>query len=153
MDMKTILVPVDFSEQSRNAVDYAAEMALYTKSKLILLHIYDNTPPALDIPMVVPMTEVERGIKEELNRISRNIEQKYGDNLIQRSLVKLGFVVEEINLAAEENNVDLIIMGMAGAGYLAERLLGSTATSVIRRSKKPVLVIGSQMHFKKPRKI
>lgn len=151
--MKTILVPVDFSEQSLNALDYAAEMAFYTKSKLILLNVFGNTPPTLDIPIVVPMSELETGFKDDLTKISQRIEQKFGDYIEVKCVVKQGFVVEEINLTAEENNVDLVIMGMQGAGYLMERLMGSITTSVIRKSKKPVLVVSKNMHFKKLKKI
>lgn len=151
--MKTILVPVDFSEQSINAVEYAAEMALYSNSKLILIHVYDNTPPILDMPFATSMPVIENGIKEELSRIVQMIERSYGPNLMLKSIVRLGYVIEEILEAAKQNDVEMIVMGMQGTNYLTERLFGSVATSLIRRSSRPVLVVGMNTRFEKPNKI
>jgi nucleotide-binding universal stress UspA family protein len=154
--MKTILIAVDFSDQSINAVNYAAELAVHSNSKLIILHVYDSTPMVLEGPIVMPVAGAKEMITLELNKIVQTIEHKFGSNLVEKVLVETGLVVEEINLAAEENNVDLVVMvvmGVKGVGYLTERLVGSTTTSLIRKSKKPVLVVSKQMKFKKLKKL
>ena len=48
--MKSILVAIDFSEQSQNAIHYAAEMAKDTQSKLLILNVYNNMAPAIENP-------------------------------------------------------------------------------------------------------
>ena len=152
--MKTILVPVDFSPASYNAVEYAAGMALNTKSKLILFHVYNNTPPALDVPMIIPTwKEIEKDSIKELKQIKKKIELKYGEGLIIKSTCKSGFIIEEINNFAKENKVDLIVMGMQGAGFLQEYLVGSTTTALMRKSHCPVLSIYQGIQFKPLKKI
>ena len=56
-------------------------------------------------------------------------------------LVTRGNPADEILAQAEERNCDLIVMGTQGHGILEDALIGSTARRVIRRSKKPVLVV------------
>ena len=51
------------------------------------------------------------------------------------------YIIEEINLFSERNKTDLIVMGMQGAGYLAEKVIGSITTSLMPKAKCPILVI------------
>ncbi|MEO6303357.1 MAG: universal stress protein, partial [Bacteroidia bacterium] len=64
-----------------------------------------------------------------------------------------GFAIDEINLFSKENKIDLIVMGMHGAGYVSEKLLGSITTSLIRNSNCPVLAISQKTKFVLPKKI
>lgn len=151
--MKTILVPTDFSKIARNAVDYAVEIAKLTKARLVLFNVYnlEIVPPG--VPTILPINEMEKESANELSKIERSIHQKHGDSIKIECRNRKGLPVDEINYYTEEHPVDLIVMGMTGAGFLGEKLIGSITTSIIKKAKCPVLVIDKTVKFKKPEKI
>ncbi|MDO8998628.1 MAG: universal stress protein [Bacteroidota bacterium] len=151
--MKTILVPTDFSKISRNAINYAVEIAKLTKSKIILFHAYYVPIVTTDVMVVPPLVEIEEGNMSVLKKIEKNIRAKHGDKVVIESKCKYGLPTDEINQFAKKNKVDLIIMGMHGSGVLSQKFIGSTTTSLIRKSKTPILVIDRRVKFKKIKKI
>lgn len=151
--MKTILVPTDFSKIAQNAIDYAAEIAKHTKSKLILFHVYQIPIAPTEVPIIYPVDQMEKDIMEGLHKIEKQIHAKHGKNILVECQSTSGFPVEEIRLYSKKNKADLIVIGMQGAGYLTEKLIGSVTTSLIRNSKCPVLVIDKHVKFKSIKKI
>ncbi len=151
--MKTILVPTDFSTVSENAVNYAAEIAKVTKAKLILFHVYHMPVTATEVPIVLPnVDELEKDCMEGLLQISTRLHSKLSTTNIE-CIVKCGFPVDEINQYTQNSKIDLIVVGMKGAGYLTEKLIGSVTTSLIQTSNCPVLVIDEKVKFRSIRKI
>jgi len=151
--MKTILVPTDFSDVSKNAVDYAVELAKSVKAKLVLLHVYHIPSVNYDAAVYIPsLDEIEKGCLKALETISDSIKEKYPLVIIDYKCA-CGFAVEEINQIAKDEKADLIVMGMQGAGVLTEKLMGSTTTALIRKTKHPVLVIDKKIKFKPIQKI
>jgi len=61
--------------------------------------------------------------------------------LVDEILVQEGIPVDEILKAVDSKNCDMIVMGTHGYGMFADALIGSTARRVVRRCKKPVMVI------------
>ena len=152
--MKVILVPTDFSEVSENAVNYAAEIAHITNAKLILFHVYHLPVVVSEAPMFMPdFTVMEADCMDSLREIAKNIEANHGKKLAIECVCKCGFAVDEIKFYAEEYKVDLLVMGMQGAGYLTEKLIGSVTTSLIEKSKCPVLAIDKHVKFKSVKRI
>jgi nucleotide-binding universal stress UspA family protein len=151
--MKTILVPTDFSSISKNAINYAIELAKLTKSKIILFHAYYVPIVTTDVMVVPPMEEIEESNMSILKKIEKTIHKKYGKKIEIECKCKYGFPVDEINQAVKEYKADLVVMGMHGAGKLAEKLVGSTTTSLIRKAKCPVLAIDRHVRFKLIKKI
>ena len=154
MNFSTILAPTDFSLISRNAINYAVEYAVKSNSKLVLFHVYQVPLVNAEVPIsLISLEEMEQLALQEMFRIKHDIELKYGENVKIECKCKCGFAVEEINLFAKENKIDLIIMGMQGGGYMIERLMGSTTTSLIKKSTCPVLTIHQNVKFKNISKI
>lgn len=122
--MKTILVATDFSKSANNAIDYAVELAKFTKSKLILFHTYHVPVVASEVPVMMPsLDEIEKECMDCLKKIEESIPLENRNNLTIECVCKCGFEVDEINLFTEKNKIDLIIVGMQGAGYLSEKTL------------------------------
>lgn len=129
---KKVLVAVDFSGPALellNAVDDLKRMGL---EELIVIH-------------VIRMETAGRGIGANRRRFLSKIEQKKKEleegGLTVRVIQPVGSPVEEIKGVAEEENVNLILIGSLGEGSLVRELfLGSTVADVIRVTKKPVLV-------------
>lgn len=139
--MKNILVPIDFSDASFNAVSYAAFLANAFDTGLLLVHAYSGTS-AIDKE---PGTKVydsneeleadnEKLLKKEIEKVTEKFTVKI------KSLLKKGNAVSIINEVAEENHSDIIVMGMKGKGE-SNSIFGSTTTSMIDKTSIPLLVI------------
>ena len=151
--MKTILVPTDFSSVSKNAINYAVELAKLTKSKIILFHVYYVPVVTTDVMVIPPMKELEEGNMSVLKKIEKGIHKKFGKKIEIECKCKYGFPVDEINDFVNKNKVDLIVIGMHGASKIVEKLIGSTTTALIRKAKCPVLAIERHVRFKLIKKI
>jgi nucleotide-binding universal stress UspA family protein len=152
--MKTILVPTDFSDVAKNAIDYAVEIAKLTEAKIILFHVYHIPVITSDVPLVLPsLEEMETNCLEGLKNLSRNIQHKEGNKLQIDCKCRCGFAVEEINAFSRENKIDIIILGMQGAGYLTEKVMGSITTALLHEAKCPVLAIDKKVKFRSIKKM
>lgn len=153
LTMNTILIPTDFSEAANHAVDYAIEIGRQTNAKIVLFHVYQIPVVSSEIPVVFPINEIEETAMHSLQNIKRTIHEKHGQEIEIECLCRYGFPVDEITKQADQLRVSLIVMGMKGMGYLAEKLFGSTVTSLIKKIKQPVLVIGEKVSYKPIQKI
>ncbi len=151
--MKTILVPTDFSPKAENIIDYAAALAKAVQAKLILFHVFHPPVTISEMPDVQPMDDIEETCLINLRHMAEKIRNKYGQGMQIDCKCQCGFAVDEIQYFQENNKIDLIVMGMRGAGYLSERLIGSITTSLIYKSKYPVLAIADKVIFKPIKKI
>jgi nucleotide-binding universal stress UspA family protein len=137
--MKTILVPTDLSPSSINSTDYAAHLCKEVGATLILMHVYMLPTAVSEIPYVMVSAEElqqssESGLRKEAERVKSLV------NTEVEWIAQLGMPSDEITFMAQEKNIDLIVMGMKGAGEL-DKLVGSTTSAVIRKCHQPVLVV------------
>jgi nucleotide-binding universal stress UspA family protein len=147
--MKTILVPTDFSGISDNAISYAAELAKLTEAKIVLFHVYHVPVITTDVPVVLPtLEELGEDCMEGLKKIESEIYAVHGTGMQIECRCECGLVVDEVEELLKKEKIDLIVLGMHGAGYLSEKLIGSVTTAVIRKVKCPVLAISSDVKFK-----
>jgi len=152
--MKTILAATDFSPCASNSVEYAAELAHVMQAKLILFHACHVPLIGTEIPVeIATMDDVEKKGLEELSGIAARLQQRYSNLLDIECVCKCGFAVDEINQQAHTEKADMIIMGMHGAGFLSEKLLGSITTSVLSDATCPVMVINDKVSFHTIKKI
>lgn len=153
--MKTILVPTDFSKVSNNAVDYAAEIALLANAKMVLFNTYHIPVMVTEasIAVIPDLDELERGSMLALKDIEKRLVLSYGKKLQVECVSKCGFASDEISNYANEVNANLIVMGIHGAGYLAQKIIGSVTTDLMQSSSCPVLVIDEHVRYKIVKKI
>lgn len=137
--MQTILVPVDFSPASKNALLYAANLAKVVEARLFLLHAYMLPTPISEVPFV--MTSAESLQHENEDIIKKSAEELAAQFHVETNWeVRIGIASDEIKSTTREQTIDLVIMGMKGAGGF-EKIIGSTTTNVIRKVRVPVLII------------
>jgi nucleotide-binding universal stress UspA family protein len=144
--MKTIIIPTDFSDCANNASEYAAKLAKSIDAKVLLLHVY-HVPltSAPDFPVEVKTAEdLQKENEIQLKQFALRLEARSG--IIVNYKAVMGLAVDVI--LEEQNNADLIVMGMHGASKIQEALIGSIVTTVLRKSKVPVLVIPKNVSFK-----
>ncbi len=141
--MKTILVPVDFSDCAANVTETAASIARAFSARIILLHVAAPEPEFVGYepgPQTVRDT-VARELVEEHKLIHEMDRRLEASKLQVTSLVIQGYPVEKILDEAAKFNADLIVMGSHGHGALRNLLVGSVTEGVMRKSKCPVLVV------------
>lgn len=136
-----MLVPVDFSEISLNALQHAAQVAKHFDNDLVLLSILEDD--FLSNIFSFSKNETKDNLAKEallghLKEKAAEIKQKYGIEC--KTVVKSGKVYKTIIEAAEEFGCDCVIMGTHGASGV-ERVIGSTASRTIRYSTTPVIVV------------
>lgn len=147
--MKTILMPTDFSAVAKNAMHYAAEVAIAHKAKIILFHVYQLPIVTGEIPVAIPpLEEIESEGLNALEKLKKSLLHKHSEDLNIECKIKPGFITDTICEIAENENADLIVVGMQGAGYITEKIIGSNTTSLIQKSKIPVLAIDTHAHYK-----
>lgn len=149
-----ILVPVDFSPTSDNALVYAINLAKKWSAELLILHV--NYLPVIDATIA---TDIYQNYLDESNNISENSYSKLKEKYLSPAgikfhfITKLGFVVDEINKAAIAYNVDLILLGSMGANGIEELLIGSNTASLVARSVKPVMIIPPNKTYENYRRL
>lgn len=143
ISLKKILVPIDFSDYSKNALKYAVPFAKQFGAEILLLYVVEPTiyPADFSFGQVgFPSMEAEmykRG-SEELIKLA---EKEIKDTVKWQTRVETGKAFAEINRVAAEENVDLIIIATHGHTGVEHIIFGSTAEKVVRKAPCPVLSI------------
>jgi nucleotide-binding universal stress UspA family protein len=138
-----ILVPIDFSVHSKNALKYAVPLAEQFQASLRLVFVVEPTIYPADLgfgQVVLPGVEEELRQKaaEELNGL---IEREIGTRVKAAASVRTGSPHREILDEAEEQDVDLIIVATHGHSGVEQILFGSTADRIVHHAHCPVLTV------------
>ncbi|MFW6129420.1 MAG: universal stress protein [Candidatus Aminicenantaceae bacterium] len=144
LPINKILWPTDFSEPSYNALKSAVEMAEKFGSTLYLVHVIAPIPavagpmgPAgFDVSLY--QEELKKSASKKLKQISEN---KVPEKIKIQTIIKHGEAATEINRAAKEENIDLIVIATHGETGLGHLIFGSVAEKVVRNASSPVLTI------------
>jgi nucleotide-binding universal stress UspA family protein len=142
--MKTILVPVDFSDVTARVIEAAAALAKAFGSKVILLHVVEPEPEFVGYdpgPLTVRV-DVATDIHADQRRIEE-LKKEFGSGDVAALQVQ-GSSPEEIVKVAREHGATLIVMGSHGHGALYRILVGSVTTAVLKSAPCPVLVVPSK---------
>ncbi len=123
-----ILIPIDFTKQSLLAVKQSYNLAKYTHSKLVLLHVYSKTgEESYDaLNKLTKQTEQESGVPTEFMNVK-------------------GDIYEEVDRVAEELGATLIIAGLE-SHMKFRNIVGSSASKLIRKAPCPVITIRGNDH-------
>lgn len=145
---RSILCPVDFSQNSRAALRYAAMLARLADAHLLVLYVHDPllvTAAAIrpDANAIVASTDADlRRFISSVVGLSRPESRGAPAPRIATTLLTIaGRPAREIVAAAQRHDCDLIVMGYHGAGRASRLLFGSTTEGVVRTSTVPVLAV------------
>lgn len=140
MKIQRILVPVDFSDGSRQAVQYASDLARTFKAEIHLLHVIE--------PIVYPIeygvapaahTDIEETARANAEREMRRMAEKHAHGVSSHAWIRIGRAADAIAEVAKDALIDLIVMSTHGRTGVSHLLLGSTAERVVRIAPCPVL--------------
>lgn len=145
--LKRILVPVDFSECSRKALQYAGSFARQFNAEMILLHVVEPPVYPGNAPLVVTaMMFDDADIRELAAKRLSEWRNEISSRATVKANVRGGVPYHEIIQAAEETNTDLIVISTHSRTGFARMFLGSTAERVVRHAPCPVMVIREKEH-------
>ena len=141
--MKTYLAAIELSSISPKVVEYAAQMATQTDSKLVILHVVELAPlrePGSDI--VIHSMSMEspdlKDIKAQLEQVATPLRD---NGLDVETVVRVGIPADEIMKQAKAIDAIMVILGSHGHGVILQAILGSVVTEVLHHSDIPVTVV------------
>lgn len=143
--MKTILVPIDFSQNTHKALSAAKQIAGKTGAKLLIMFAYQPYVDDFALPESVSALpfyqELEDSYREKLNAcVSQAQLEGYQADAIWETDGAEPAVLRQ----ASQTNADLIIVGRSGMGSFLDKLIGSSATGIALHAACPVLVVPPQ---------
>lgn len=147
---KSILVPTDFSSKAEIAIRYACEISRTTNATLHLLNVIE---PPYDFPSRIEEI-VEARKKEHAEKLTQLIDDLHSVDEFRNIKIKghvetgkVGYTITEI---AEEQEHDLIAIGLGGEPHLKKALYGSITNNLLLDSEVPVFAISKRLSFTPP---
>jgi nucleotide-binding universal stress UspA family protein len=143
LGIRSILVPIDFSVHSKNALKYAIPIAEKFRASLHLVYVVEPTIYPADLgfgQVVLPGVEDELREKgaEELETLIR---KEIGKRVSASCAVRTGNPHQEILREADERGVNMIVVATHGHSGVEHMLFGSTADRIVRNARCPVMTI------------
>lgn len=139
--LRRLLLPVDFSDASLKATDYAVELSRRFGAAIHLLHVIED--PVVYLPMFesYPMPSREEFETYAQDRLENWILPEDAEGCQLELLCVHGRPPTKIVEYASDCQVDLIVLGTHGRGAAAQVFLGSVAERVVRHAPCPVLTV------------
>ncbi len=150
--MKKILVPVDFSDASLNALNAACHFAVRTNASLYVLHVNEMAPYILSVPRydfpaaAVAAEQYNKEADERIQAVKSVLLSTPGFGKLNVEVaVKEGLMISVAKETVKKEGIDLIVMSTLGASGWKEVFVGSNTERVIRHASCAVLVIPDGM--------
>lgn len=147
--LRRILHPTDFSQNARTAQAYACQLAEQNAAELHLLHVLPDPGYMLAQPEIgigVPYAYWEDLRPAIERKLAEVLEPERKTKLKVVTALRKGSPFSEIIRYAQEQSVDLIVMGTHGRTGLSHLIIGSVAENVVRKAKCPVLTVHPADH-------
>jgi nucleotide-binding universal stress UspA family protein len=152
--MNQFIVPVDFSETSKNAARYAAGLASQvSNAHLTLYYVFDKIEAGSD---GTPLEDDDKARKEVMELALQSVRNELtGITDVPISVVaeEDDHFVDSLESYVRRNGIHLIIMGIAGASRLGQIIMGSNTLDVVKRGTTPVIIVPPEAKFTGARNI
>lgn len=129
-----ILVPLDFSGKSRQALRYAVPLAQKFAARIHLVHV-------LPEPAKAERPELPQRKQAAIKRLAQMSQQHLPPRLRAENAVLVGKPAEQVLALAQKNGIDLIVLTTKGETGLKRALVGSTAEAIMRNARCPVMSV------------
>ena len=143
LEIKKVLVPIDFSDYSKSSLRYAVNFAKQFNAEIYLIYVLEPViyPPDFSMGQIaIPSINAEwdERAREELENLAKT---EIPEGISVKTILKNGKPFLEIIDTASEENIDLIIIATHGHSGVEHILFGSTAEKVVRKAPCPVLTL------------
>lgn len=152
MKIKKIMVACDFSEYSKQALQYASDLAENLQADLIITHVInqsdiDAIQKIVGYTATISLEEfVKNQFEDRSQRIDKLVEETAANHLSAKKVVKIGIPFHELIQAVKDEGADLVVMGPKGRSNLKGILFGTTAEKMFRHCPVPLLSIRANNH-------
>lgn len=140
----SILIPIDFSKQSLIALEQSYNLANYTRSKIILIHVVKESSPLWGLMNFKEKDDFKFKIEKKLQELSKKVQEKTNTDV--KIIVEHGKVVDSILYISNKLNVNFIFMGTSGSTDIRKKIIGSNALRIIKEAKCPVVTVKGKFH-------
>jgi nucleotide-binding universal stress UspA family protein len=145
MEIRSILLPTDFSECGNFALSYAASLARTFNARIICVNVIEPIVPTVGYSGMtepLPIADIAEQLEDSAEReLPKLAECDECEGIDIEELVVHGEAASEIVRVAKDRDVDLIVISSHGRTGLGRILFGSTAEAVVRHATCPVLVV------------
>ncbi|WP_148687328.1 universal stress protein [Candidatus Nitrosocosmicus hydrocola] len=136
-----ILVPVDGSENSKRAFNYASYLSKNLKGEITILNVAE-APPTVYVQSQKVLGELSEKYYKAREKVFEGYQElAERENIGIKTKLVFGDPKKEIVKFALKEEIDVIVIGNRGMGHLKEMLVGSVSGAVIRDSKCPVVLV------------
>lgn len=139
--MKKIIVPVDFSLHSENALRTAAFFAKKYEAEILVVHMLEISTPVISASPSYVNEQTVFELKLAEKKFNELLNKSYLEDVKTTPVIKHYKSFSDLHRTAEEEKADLIVLSSHGASGFKEMFIGSNAEVVVRNSTVPVLVI------------
>ena len=143
--MNKILVPVDFSDASSNALSYAIQLLGTSSLEITVLHVYGVRSTTLMMKNIDGV--LEKDAKQKMDEFLKKVRKEYPDVVFTSKIIK-DSAVSTIAALGDSGHYDFIVMGTKGASGLKEAFMGSVAGGVVSKTSAPVVVVPESQTFR-----
>ena len=145
MEIRTILLPTDFSECGNYALTYATSLARKFAASILCVHVIEPIVPTVGYSGMtepLPIADITEQLEDSAEReLPKLAECEECADLDVEEMIVHGDAASEIVRVAKERDVDLIVIASHGRTGIGRILFGSTAEAVVRHAPCPVLVV------------
>jgi universal stress protein A len=148
LHLNKILVPIDFSDTSQKACQYALRFAEQFGCEIVLLHVVEPASVVVGAPLAIEVFPAPQDDFAAAEKELESVVKQSRDIGAERvtSELRTGHAPNEITKAARDLDVDLIIIATHGYTSWRHLCIGSTAERVVRTAPCPVLVVREKEH-------
>ncbi len=142
--MNNILCPIDFSDASINALEFAVKIAEVHSSTVKLIHVITEEEYADELRFgdKSGYEEIENKFKQKLKTISEEINKSQSSryDICNCEVVK-GKLIDRIKELIKQYKISLVVMGTSGVGDIKEARIGSNTSQVVENTSVPILCV------------
>lgn len=144
--MNKLLVPVDFSEVSFNALKYAYELAFENHSEIVLLNCFEI--PARHVNVMIDLKDIlEKDAERGLIDFEERVKSEFISDILIHKESFYGTLNQGIEAMVLKYQVDLVIMGTKGASSSLRKLIGTNSSSALKNVNCPFLIVPDGYNF------
>lgn len=141
IDVKKILVPVDFSDPSKTAVNYGLSLALQFNARLVLTHIVPSSTALIYTFPTESFAFEKDQARYAKSMLPTLVAERYRDTVNLQTIIKVGEIRSELLGIVQDEKIDLVVMGTHGRGALDRWMLGSLTERMLRKIPVPILTV------------
>lgn len=147
--MKKIVIATDFMESSDGALTYAGFLAEQFSAELSVIHVYFPVVAAdasLPYDNIAPISMQEEVIHVYESKLKEIVESLKNKKIKATSELVVGSLSSSVTSYAEEKGADLIVVGKTPENSFFDRLIGSSASDIVKNTSIPVLIVPATSH-------